>query len=600
MQIAKKLSQWNRRRLAKRQERRQKHALSYENWVKLHATLTREQASMLVRRCHGSSGGPTFSFVVPVYNPELEHLNAAVRSVQAQFYPHWELCLADDASTRPEVRKRLEQLSASDPRIKCVFRDVNGHIAAASNSALALATGQYIVLLDQDDLIPRHCLAVMAEATRRHPEAQVLYSDEDKINNQGVRHDPHFKPDWNELLFRGQNFLSHLGVYQRDLVNKVGGFRIGFEGSQDHDLALRCIEQIRPDQIIHVPLVLYHWRVHAQSTAAGADAKPYAQINGCKAVQEHLDRRGLRATADLDRMYYRTRYPVPEHEPLVSIIIPTRDRAHLLDTCVRSVLDKTSYRNVEFLLVDNGSTETDALASLQLLAQDPRCRVLRDDAPFNYSQLNNRAVQAAKGEYICLMNNDIEVLCDDWLQEMLSVCALPEVGAVGARLYYPDGRLQHVGVILGIGGVAGHPFKHQARENAHYMSRPMLVQELSVVTAACLLTQRDTFLAVGGLDEENLKVAFNDVDYCMKVGKSGRKVVYTPHAEFIHHESVSRGFEDSPEKIARFNQESDFMKRKWAGALTADPAYNPNLSLKAEDFSLAWPPRVSLAKYLSL
>jgi GT2 family glycosyltransferase len=600
MKIARMLSQWNRKRLAKRHEHRLRHALSYQHWVELYASLTPEQEKALARQCQAMTDGPVFSIVVPVFNPDLAHLEAAVRSVQQQIYTRWELCLADDASTRPDVKRRLERLAASDPRIKCVYRDANGHISAASNSALELATGQFVALLDQDDLLPKHCLAVMAEAIQRHPEAQILYSDEDKINDKGVQHDPHFKPDWNELLFRSQNFLSHLGVYRRELVNKVGGFRVGFEGSQDHDLALRCVEQVRPDQIVHVPLVLYHWRVHAQSTAGGADAKPYALINGCKAVQEHLDRRGLNAQVTLERMYYRTRYPVPAHQPLVSIVIPTKDRPQLLDSCVRSVMSKTSYAAIEVLLVDNGTTDPQALSLLDEFAQDPRCRVLRDDSPFNYSQLNNRAVASSRGEYLCLMNNDIEVLQDDWLQEMLSVCALPDVGAVGARLYYPDGRLQHAGVILGIGGVAGHQFKNQAKENPHYMSRPMLVQELSVCTAACLLTPRQTFLDVGGLDEEHLKVAFNDVDYCMKVGASGRKVAYTPHAEFIHHESVSRGFEDSPEKVARFNSEADFMKRKWGDTLLKDPAYNPNLTLKSDDFSLAWPPRISLASYLGL
>lgn len=597
MSIIQIISRWNRKRLERRKQARlKKQTPPYARWIQDHGSLTNGSAASL--REQWQDRGPLISVIIPTYNPDIAHLNAAVQSVLKQIYPRFEVCIADDASTNPAVRQAIQALARQDPRIKFLFREKNGHISAASNSALELATGEFVALLDQDDLLAEFALAAVAKTIEDHPEAGLIYSDEDKINDSGRRFDPHFKPEWNATLLRSQNYICHLTVVRRSLLQSVGGFREGFEGSQDHDLVLRCTEQLRDDQIIHIPLVLYHWRMHEGSTAQNLGSKPYAQLNGCKAIQEHLDRMGVNATVQLDGSFYRVRYILPETLPRVSVIVLTRDRPELLKKCVRSILDTTQYDNLEVIIVDNGTVDTEALSLLDGFAKDPRVVLLRDSSPFNFSALNNRAAQLATGEYLCLMNNDIEVLHADWLQEMVSVVLQPRVGAVGARLYYPDGKIQHAGVILGIGGVAGHPFKNQTRDNHHYMARPKLMQELTAVTAACLLTPRRVYDALGGLDETNLAVAFNDVDFCLRICESGLRIVYNPYAELIHHESVSRGREDTPEKKERFRSEVMYMLRRWEKWLPCDRAYNPNLTLAAENFAISDSPRIQSAEEL--
>jgi len=534
------------------------------------------------------------SVLMPTYNPHPAHLKAAIESVQRQLYSRWELCIADDASTTPEVRALLQSLAAHDPRIRCVFREKNGHISAASNSALTLAQGDFIALLDQDDVLADHALAAAACALEAHPEAGLVYSDEDKIDDQGYRFSPHFKPDWNPFLLRSQNYICHLAVLRRSLVSAVGGFRMGLEGSQDHDLLLRCTERLQSHQIVHIPHVLYHWRVHEASTASKLDSKPYAQVAGCRAIQDHLVRLGVRGSVETDGMFYRVKYESASPEPRVSIILLTRDRPELLRSCVQSVLTRTAYDNLEIVIVDNGTQNTDALALLSTFAQDPRVRLLRDPSPFNYSALNNRAVAHASGEYLCLMNNDIEVLDEGWLREMIAVARQPGVGAVGARLYYPDGTIQHAGVILGPGGIACHPFRLQSKQNGHYMARSQLMQNLTAVTAACMLTPATLYRSLGGLDEAHLAVAYNDIDYCLRICEAGYTVVYDPYAEFVHHESVSRGREDTPEKQARFRGEKEYMQTRWQAWLNRDRAYNPNLTLAADNFAIAERPRANL------
>lgn len=598
MSILQTLTRWNRKRLERRKQAKlKKQVPPYHRWVQEHGRLSPDLLAELRLRCKGQ--GPLISVVIPTYNPDIAHLSAAIESVLNQVHDRLELCIADDASTNPQVRETILSFAQKDPRIKYLFREQNGHISAASNSALTLATGEFVALLDQDDLLADYALAAVAKALAEYPEAGLIYSDEDKINDSGRRFDPHFKPDWNATLLRSQNYICHLTVIRRSLIKEVGGFRAGFEGSQDHDLVLRCTERLREDQIIHVPLVLYHWRVHEGSTAQNLDSKPYAQINGCKAIQEHLDRLGIPGTAELDGPFYRVRHEPPQPLPRVSIILLTRDRPELLRTCVQSVLSKTDYSNLEVIIVDNGTIDAEALQLLAQFERDPRVTLLRDPSPFNFSALNNRAVQHATGAFLCLLNNDIEVLHDSWLQELVSVGAQAGVGAVGARLFYPNGKIQHAGVILGIGGVAGHPFKHQSRDDFHYMARPKLMQELTAVTAACLLTPRHVYNQLGGLDETNLTVAFNDVDYCLRVREAGHRVIYNPYAEFVHHESVSRGREDTPEKKERFRGEVLYMKGRWETWLDCDKAYNPNLTLRGENFAIASEPRVSAHTWLT-
>lgn len=592
MSLIEIISAWNRRRLERRKfARRNRTAPDYQSWAARFSTPTPQQLEGHRLRA-GSSPSPLISVLIPTYNPRPDHLEAALSSVLEQTYPWLEVCIADDASSDPSTRAIIERFAARDSRVKHVFRERNGHISAATNSALSLASGDCIALLDQDDMLAPHALSVMVEELRQHPDAQILYSDEDKIDNQGWRSHPHFKPDWNHTLALAQNYVCHLLVIRRELVQAVGGFREGLEGAQDHDLLLRCVERVSPATIRHVPQILYHWRVHERSTAKSLGSKPYAQLNGCKAVQEHLDRTGIAAKVELDGMFYRVRYQPPERWPRVSVVVPTRDRPELLARCLSTVLAQTDYPDIEFHIVDNGTTDPQALAWLDRFAADPRVRVLRDESPFNYSALNNLAVAGSSGSVICLMNNDIEVMDAGWLRQMVSSLLQPGVGIVGCRLYYPDGTLQHAGVVVGLGGTAGHIFRGQKRDDAHYMHRPMLRQEYSAVTAACLVTRKEVYEQLGGLDTD-FAVAFNDIDYCLRARKHGWKVVYDPHAEMVHHESASRGRDRTPEQKARLSSEKARLINRHADFIAHDPAYNPNLTIEHEDASLNPLPKVA-------
>ncbi len=565
----------------------------YQAWVQRYATLTDESRSAMRAKMGGFALKPLISVLMPVYNAPVEFLSQAIESVRGQLYTNWELCIADDASTDPRVRALLEAAAAQDSRIKIDFRAANGHISQASNSALALAQGEYVALFDHDDLLTEHALYWMVEAINRRPDAGLLYSDEDKVDEANRRYDPYFKSQLNYELLLAQNMICHLGVYRTALVRSLGGFRTGFEGGQDYDLALRVIEQLEPAQVVHVPHVLYHWRAIAGSTALAAGEKNYAADAGRRAVAEHLVRKGLDAKVEAAPeapALNRVRFACPTPQPLVSIIIPTKDRADLLEMCVNSLQAKTTYNNYEVIIVDNGSVEPATQALFDRLPA-PRFKVVRDDSPFNYAALNNSAARLARGELLCLMNNDIEILTPDWLEEMVSFAWREDVGCVGARLWYPDGRLQHGGCVVGVGGIAGHSHKYLPKGQAGYFGRAVLHQSFSAVTAACLLVRRTVFEQMGGLDEK-LVVAFNDVDFCLRVQAAGYRNVWTPYAEMNHHESASRGEEDSPEKIARFKSEIDYMKARWGDYLLHDPTYSYNLTLDGEDFSYAWPPRV--------
>lgn len=563
----------------------------YPRWLSLYGQLAPDARARMRERCAGFPRQPLVSIVMPTYNSRIDWLEEAVASVRGQAYPHWQLCIADDASTDPALRALLERLPTEDPRISVVFRERNGHISAASNSALELCRGEWIALMDHDDVLTEDALFQVVAAIHAQPEARLLYSDEDKVDEGGRRFDPHFKPDWDPHLFLSYNLVCHLAVFHAPLVREAGGFTLGMEGAQDYDLALRCIERIAPRQVHHIPRILYHWRAHAQSTAQAQEAKPYAVMAGERALNAHFARTGAAATAEADGQGYRVRYHLPDPAPLVSIVIPTRNGLALLRQCVDSIRAKTTYPRYEIVVVDNGSDDPATLAWLEQLRAQPGCRVLRDDRPFNYSQLNNAAVASCAGELVALLNNDIEVITPGWLDEMASVAWQPGVGAVGARLWYPDDTLQHGGVIVGLGGVAGHSHKGLLRGHAGYAARVRYRGGYSAVTAACLVVRRSAYLQVGGLNENELKVAFNDVDFCLKLREAGYRNVWTPYADLYHHESASRGAEDTPAKQARFTGEVEYMRTRWPGVIAADPAYNPNLTLDHEDFSLAWPPR---------
>ena len=563
----------------------------YAEWIRRYDALTDNTRREMRTKIEAFHHKPLISVVMPTYNPPVDLLEQAIQSVCAQLYTNLELCIADDASSNPEVKALLQKYASQDARIKFVLRETNGHISAASNSALKLAAGEFIALLDHDDLLAEHALFWVVDAINGHPAAGLIYSDEDKINLDGTRHSPYFKCDWNYDLFLSHNMISHLGVYRAELVNQVGGFRVGYEGSQDHDLALRCIEKLSAAQIIHIPRVLYHWRVLPGGTAYRGDEKPYAAIAGAKAINDHLRRCNIAGQAMHEAGHYRVQYDIPSPEPLVSLIIPTRNGLHLLRQCVESILSKTSYTRYEILIVDNGSDDAATLDYLQALRQNPRVRVLRDDRPFNYSAINNAAVTQAQGSIIGLINNDIEVISPGWLNEMVSHAVRPEIGCVGARLWFPDGTLQHGGVILGLGGVAGHGHYRLQQGNPGYFGRAQVIQNFSAVTAACLLVRKNIYMQVGGLDEENLAIAFNDVDFCLRVGKLGYRNLWTPYAELYHHESATRGADDTPEKMALFQKEIKYMQTRWGAVLLTDAAYSPNLACDQWDFSLAWPPR---------
>jgi O-antigen biosynthesis protein len=566
----------------------------YAKWVRLFDTIDNSKRNKIRTAITQMKNPPLISVIMPTYNVKPKLLTEAIRSIQNQLYPNWELCIADDASTDAAIRPLLENYSRNDKRIKVVFRENNGHISAASNSALELVTADWVALMDHDDMLPEHALYYVAKTILNHPDAGMIYSDEDKIDEFGKRFSPHFKSEWNPDLFFSQSYVSHLGVYRKNILDEIGGFRVGLEGSQDYDLLLRCLPYLKDDQIIHIPKILYHWRMVEGSTALSSGEKNYTTDAGIKALQDYFSSQSEVVTVDAGPVpnTYRVHYPVLQPEPLVSLLIPTRDGREITEICVRSIITKSTYSNFEILILDNGSVQDDTLAFFEAIQlEDARVKVLRYDHPFNYSAINNFGAKHAQGEIIGLVNNDIEVISPEWLTEMVSYAVRPDVGCVGAKLYYNNDTLQHGGVILGIGDVAGHSHKHYPRAEFGYFSRLLLRQTISAVTAACLLVRRDVFEQVGGLDELNLKVAFNDVDFCLKVREAGYRNVWTAYAELYHHESISRGAEDTPEKISRFQKETKFMKNKWGSALVQDPYYSPNLTLQYEDFSLAWPPR---------
>lgn len=565
---------------------------NYPAWIRRYDTLSRADRNWIRSDINSFAKRPLISILMPVYNPELTSFRRAITSVRAQAYQQWQLCIVDDASTDASVSREIERWARRDKRIVAARHEQNQHISATSNDALALATGEFVALLDQDDELAETALYFAAREVNCDPQLRLIYTDEDKLDARGHRGDPHFKPDWNPDLFTSQNYISHLTFYATELVRDVGGFRRGFEGAQDYDLTWRCIEQLGPREIRHIPHVLYHWRASGGSAAAAAQAKPYAIDAARRVVQEHFERSAVKVKVEPAReIYHRARYALPADPPLVSIIIPTRDRRELLQRTIDSVFDKTEYPRFELIVVDNDSREADTTEYLATLARNHRARVLPVGGPFNFSRLNNVGVSQARGELIALVNNDVEVITGDWLSEMVSHALRPEIGAVGARLRYPDRTIQHAGVILGAGGIGNHAHVG-IRDEPGYFSRAHLIQNFSAVTAACMVLRKDVYEQVGGFDEVHLGVAFNDVDLCLRIVEAGYRIVYTPYAELIHYESASRGFEDTHEKRARFTAENEFMHAKWRDKIENDPAYNPNLSLGAKLFALASPPRV--------
>lgn len=527
------------------------------------------------------------SVVVPLYNTPRKYLRQMIDSVRMQTYGNWELCLADGSNEKNFfIRKYCEKLAKTDSRIKYKKLEKNLGISGNSNACLEMAAGDYIALLDHDDLLHPYALSENMKYVCSE-NADFIYSDENVfIKKPTETFCPHYKPDYAPDTLRSYNYICHFSVFSKELLNKVGGFRSEFDGSQDFDLFLRLTE--KAEKIVHIPKILYYWRAAKSSTASDIGVKSYALDAGKKAVAEHLKRVGLEGTVS-DSSFpstYRVSYEI-KGKPKVSILIPTCDHAETLKKCLDSIMNLSTYDNYEIVLVENNSRQSETFFYYETLMSYERVKLVSWNGEFNYSAINNFGFNYTSGEYVILLNNDIEVITPDWIQEMLMFAQRQDVGAVGAMLYYPSDRIQHAGVILGIGGVAGHSHKGTERGEGGYMSRLTLAQNLSAVTGACMMLPRRVYEELGGLDE-GFKIAFNDVDLCMRIRKSGRLVVWTPYAELYHYESESRGYEDTPEKQARFESEVQKFKGRWGADLEkGDPYYNPNLTLEYEDFSVA-------------
>lgn len=508
-------------------------SIDYAEWITRHENIDlksqQEQSKKFDYR-------PLISIAMPVYNVEIKWLEKCIDSVINQTYDNWELCISDDASTDPKIKKCLEAYEKKEPRIKVVFRKENGHISLATNSALEIATGEFIALLDNDDELPPHALFEVVKVLNERPELDVIYSDEDKIDAEGNRFDPHFKADWSPDTLMGNNYISHLSVYRSSIVKSLGGFRKGYEGSQDYDLVLRVTEQIPEDHIYHIDKVLYHWRTIPGSTASSGEAKSYIYDSGVKALTDTLNRRGIKGTVrpGLISGFYEVTYEVLQEE-LVSVIIPTKNGYDDLKLCVDSIIEKTSYPNYEIIIADNGSTDP---KMQELFAEykkqlNERFIVELIDIPFNYSRINNLAAEKASGKYLLFLNNDTEVIEPNWMTTMVSYAQFDRIGCVGAKLYYPDDTTQHAGVLVGIGGVAGHALNNYDRTHCGYFGRLVIDVNYLAVTAACMMVKAADFKAVNGFDE-TLEVAFNDVDLCLKIYELGRYNVYAHQVELYH------------------------------------------------------------------
>jgi len=550
----------------------------YEAWLEVNEWNSR-RAAWLDRRLAAISTPPLLSVVMPVYDPPPQCLDRAIASVAAQVYPHWELCIANDASTDPAVGETLRRWVEREPRIRVVHRETNGHISRATNSAAEMARGEFLAFMDHDDEITPDALGEVALYLAEHPETDIAYSDDDKVDTRGRRYAPQFKPDWSPELLLSYMYWSHLLVVRRRLFVEAGGFRVGFEGAQDYDFALRVTEV--SDRVGHIPRVLYHWRALPGSTAASASAKPEGFGAGRRAVQEALERRGVRATARqpkwaIDAGCGIFTHTFPDEGPRVAIIVPTRNNVATLRACLAS-LGKTTYKNYEVIVVDDDS---DGAETRAFLGQTPHTvlRIPRLAGHFNFAALNNRAVETTDADLVLFLNDDTEVIAPEWLSQMVGYLGLPDVGAVGARLRFPDGRLQHAGIVHGYyHGLAGPAFKSEPVSSHGYLSYTRVARNYSAVTAACLLTRREIFVRLGGFDAERFAVAYNDVDYCYRLGAAGYRVVYCPTAELLHREGASRGLVDNPAEPAAF-------RRTYGGR--RDPYYSPNLSLAHERFAV--------------
>ena len=562
-------------------ERFEEREVEYQEWYEKNKPSEEELARQRKKKWKEPV---TISVLVPAYRTPEVFLRQMIESVLNQTYPHLELCIADGSGENISVEKVVKEYQAKDQRVRYQRLEKNEGIAGNTNAAIRMATGDYLALFDHDDLLAPNALFEVA-STIEKDKADVVYTDEDKVTSDLKEHfQPHFKPDFNPDLLCSNNYICHLFVVKRSLALKLGGQDPAYDGAQDYDFIFRCTEEA--EKIVHIAKILYHWRVHQASTADNPTSKMYAFDAGKRAIEAHLQRIGAKAevshTKDLG--FYRVKYQV-QGNPKVSIVIPNKDEKETLKKCLESIWQKTTYSNNEIILVENNSTTREIRDYYQELDGKNGVRVVYWDKEFNYSAINNFGISYAKGEYILCLNNDITVISPEWMEELLANCQRPEVGIVGARLYYPDNTIQHAGIVLGMGGCAGSLFVGLARSRGGYLHKAALQQDLSAVTAACFMVKKEAFEKVGGF-EEKLAVAFNDVDFCLKVRHAGYLVVYDPYAELYHHESKTRGYENTEAKKRRFQEEIEYMRCHWMPDILRDPYYNENLSLKASDYSL--------------
>ena len=521
---------------------------------------------------------PKISIITPMYNTPVNFFNELVDSLINQTYSNWELCLADGSE---EQNKKIKEICEKDERIKYKFIGENKGIAGNTNEALSMVTGDFVALLDHDDLLPLFSLYEVVKCINKNEDVEFIYTDEDKFEKVGgKRYEPYFKSDFAPDTLRANNYICHFSIFKKELMDKLGGFREDYNGAQDYDILLRMSETT--NKIIHIPKILYHWRVHKLSTAkSGGTAKPYAYESGKKAVQSHIDRLGLKGTVEPGKTLgtYKVNYELNGH-PKVSIIIPNKDYVSTLKVCIDSIQKLTTYKNYEIIIIENNSEKEETFEYYKKLDSEENIKVIYyPEREFNYSKIINFGVNNSTGEYIIQLNNDTEIITPNWIEEMLMFAQREDVGAVGAELFYPDKTIQHAGIIIGIGGVAGHVFKNIPKGTHGYFSKDAMVQNLSAVTAACIMTKKSIYEEVGFMDEK-FKVAFNDVDFCLKIREKGKLIIYNPYVQFIHYESKSRGFEDTPEKIERFKNEISRFKKRWKDILEkGDPYYNINLRL---------------------
>lgn len=562
----------------------------YQDWIRRYDSLSPVQRQYMMDEVANRAVNPRISVLMFVSDPDLTELHLAVESVISQLYPHWELCIADKTSNASGRKQILETIEQLDSRIKVLPQVCRGGSGSAIPITLKQISGDWVCFLSPRDLLAPHALWFVAEAIVKNSRARLLYSDEDRMDQDGNRRDPRFKPAWNPDFALSFPYVERLAAFESALIKTLDGYCEECPGAEIYDLFLRCTEHVASDQIVHIPRILYHTRSKDETQGPADSLKSEISSASLHAAREHLKRRHRKAVVSEVEGGHRVRYALPEIPPQVSIIIPTRDAADLVRGCIESITSVSTYPNYEVILVDNGSSDPAALRYFGSL-KNRGVLVIRDDGPFNYSALNNIAVRQAKGELICLLNNDILAITPDWLEEMVSHAVRDETGVVGAKLLYPDHTIQHAGAILGIGRIAGHAFYRMTNKGGGYLGRKQLTSNYSAVTAACMVVRKAVYTEVNGLDEIDFAVGFNDIDFCLRVQKAGYRNVYTPYAEMYHLESKTRGLDITPEKRSRLQRESDLMTARWGDLLMMDPAYNPNLSLEWGDFGLAFPPR---------